>query len=211
MADRRRKPLRRQSSGIFRKVNTNGGDTAQRYEVFRSRGRLVFYLVLGGLSGAIALAWVVSAFSMSETGTRVILALVFLALALLAAVWARASVMVSRSAGTVVVRNPLRRVSIPLDRVAGFEVQTTYRQGNKKFTVWLNDKDGYYLRCPGVTSSARQQACVRLAGSLNRAIGLANTTVREFNGNVGRPMVRWPLGMGARRRPRTPRKVREWR
>lgn len=66
-------------------------------------------IVLGGLCLVSALSWVVTAFFLPDLGTRVLLTLVSLALAGVVYVWARACVVVSQTAGTVVVRNPTRR------------------------------------------------------------------------------------------------------
>lgn len=163
-------------------------------------------IVLGGLCLVSALSWVVTAFFLPDLGTRVLLTLVSLALAGVVYVWARACVVVSQTAGTVVVRNPTRRVSVPLDQVDGFGVEWVYNamQGQRKSTVVLRHTDGFYLPCAGMTAG-NDRASVRMAGMLNKAVGRGNQQVTQWRRS---PQTE---SMVARGRLRTPRKVRQWR
>jgi hypothetical protein len=139
--------------------------------VFRNKGRQRTCLILGGLCLAVALVWLVTVFTLTGAATRLELMVVFLALAAYAYYASRACVVVSQNA--VVVRNPLRRVAVPLDEVSRFDVDSHFQgaPGNLTSIVLLRRTDGSAIRCAGATSYSSLSGCTAMARQLNGALG----------------------------------------
>jgi hypothetical protein len=157
--------------GAVNAVTDTGGPQGN---VFRNKGRQRACLILAGLCVAFALVWLVSAFFLSGLGTRLELLVVCLALAAYAYYASRACVVVSP--GAVLVRNPLRRVTVPVNEVSGFDVDSHFKgpTGNQTSVVRLRRTDGSSVRCVGATSYSSLRGCTRMAKQLNAALGLGD-------------------------------------
>jgi hypothetical protein len=106
----------------------------------------------------------VTVFTLTGVATRLELMVVFLALAAYAYYASRACVVVSQSA--VVVRNPLRHVTVHLNEVSGFDVDSHFRTS----IVLLHRTEGSSVRCAGATSYSSLSGCARMAKQLNGAL-----------------------------------------
>lgn len=142
--------------------------------VVRNGARQRACLVLGGLSAAVAVMWLVSAFVFPRPGAHIEMMVIFLAVAAYAYYSSRACVVVSESA--VTVRNPLRRATVPTDQVSGFDVEShfTGQTGNRTSVVWLRRTTGKSVRCMGASSLSNYRECVKAAQRLNAALGRAD-------------------------------------